>query len=101
MQLRESEAVALREAGRVLRPDGSLRFVEHSLSPDPGVARSQRRIQPWWEPIAGGCHVDRDLVALMRDAGLTVEVERAASVAGWPGRPWGWFVTGTARPAGG
>ena len=89
---------ALREARRVLRPEGTLRFVEHSLSPDEKVARAQRRIQPWWGPIAGGCHVDRDLTALMEDAGLTVEVDRAASIAGWPGRSWGWFVTGSVRP---
>lgn len=89
--------MALREARRVLRPDGTLRFVEHGLSPDPRIARHQRRVQPWWGPVAGGCHVDRDVVALLRDAGFAVEVERAASVAGWPGRSWAWFTTGTAR----
>ncbi len=89
---------ALREARRVLRPTGTLRFVEHGLSPDPGVARTQRRVQPWWGPVAGGCHVDRDVVALLTDAGFVVEVDRAADVAGWPARSWGWFTRGTARP---
>lgn len=90
---------ALHEARRVLRPGGTLRFVEHGLHPDPVVARRQRRMQRWWGPVAGGCHVDRDLPLLMRDAGFVVDVTRAEDVAPGLARAWGWFVTGTARPA--
>ena len=37
---------ALHEIRRVLRPGGRLHFAEHGLSPDPGVARWQHRLQP-------------------------------------------------------
>ncbi|MEM7728052.1 MAG: class I SAM-dependent methyltransferase [Pseudomonadota bacterium] len=61
---------ALREMGRVLRPGGEILFTEHGRAPDPGVARWQRRIDPVWTRIAGGCHTGRDIPALFGAAGL-------------------------------
>jgi ubiquinone/menaquinone biosynthesis C-methylase UbiE len=63
---------ALREMRRVLKPDGNLCFVEHGLSPDPGVERWQHRITPAWRRIAGGCHLDRKIDELIRLAGFEV-----------------------------
>jgi ubiquinone/menaquinone biosynthesis C-methylase UbiE len=90
---------ALSEARRVLRPGGELRVVEHALAPDEGVRRTQRWVQPVWGAFAGGCHLERDLPALVADAGFEVEIAGARYVTGWPFRAWGWFVHGTARPA--
>lgn len=61
---------ALREMRRILKPDGNLCFVEHGLSPDPGVERWQHRITPAWRRIAGGCHLDRRIDELIRLAGF-------------------------------
>jgi ubiquinone/menaquinone biosynthesis C-methylase UbiE len=63
---------ALREMRRVLKPkpDGHLRFVEHGLSPEPGVERWQHRLTPPWRRIAGGCHRDRKMDDLIRQAGF-------------------------------
>jgi ubiquinone/menaquinone biosynthesis C-methylase UbiE len=68
-------AAALAEIRRVLKPGGELFFVEHGLSSDARVARWQRRLTPLWRPLAGGCHLDRRIDALMRDAFGAVAVD--------------------------
>ena len=70
-------AAALHEVRRVLKPGGHLLFCEHGLAPDPAVARWQQRLEPLWKPLAGGCHLTRDVPALLRDAGLQVAIEEA------------------------
>ena len=70
----DDPAKALREARRVLRAGGRLLFVEHGRSPDPTVARWQRRLTPLWRTVSGNCHLDRDVKHEIEAAGLTVEV---------------------------
>lgn len=67
---------ALREMRRVLKPGGQLLFSEHGLAPEPGVARWQTRLQPYWKPLAGGCHLDRDIPALLAEAGFACDVQQ-------------------------
>lgn len=64
---------ALENARRALKPNGRLLFCEHGLSPDQGVQRWQRRIEPVWKVIGGGCHLSRDIPALIRSAGFSID----------------------------
>lgn len=73
---------ALQEVRRVLRPGGSLRFVEHGRSPRPEVARRQERLSPTWGKLAGGCHLDRDVEAMVAASGLRLERTEHPAVRG-------------------
>jgi len=68
------QAVALREARRVLRPGGQLRFYEHVRADTRGLARVQRVLDATvWPAMGGGCHVSRDTAAAIEAAGFAVE----------------------------
>lgn len=64
------EEQALREIRRVLRPGGTLHFLEHGISDDEKVARRQRRVDGLQARIAGGCHLIRDHTAVLEAAGF-------------------------------
>ena len=64
---------ALKEMRRVLVPGGTLLYCEHGAAPDADVRKWQDRVTPWWKKIAGGCHLNRDIPALLKEAGFTVE----------------------------
>jgi ubiquinone/menaquinone biosynthesis C-methylase UbiE len=69
----EDVASALAEVRRILKPAGTFHFLEHGRAPDPSVARWQHRLNPLQKAIAGGCNLNRDIPALVRDAGFTIE----------------------------
>ena len=64
---------ANKEMLRVLKPGGKLIFCEHGQAPDLKVAKWQKRIDPLWGKIAGGCHLNRDIPNLITSAGFEIE----------------------------
>lgn len=88
---------ALKEMRRVLKPEGALVFAEHGLAPEPGVQRWQRRLNPLWNRIGGGCNLDRKMDALISTAGFAI-TGLVTEYAKGP-RPLSYIYCGNARPA--
>lgn len=81
---------ALTEMHRVVKPGGRFYFVEHGLAPDAGVRAWQRRIEPVWKIVGGGCHLTRKADDLILDAGFILpSVESGYQ----PGPRWAAFMT--------
>lgn len=91
----QSPVASLAELQRVLKPGGLVLFAEHGLAPNANVQRWQRRIEPVWKRLAGGCHLTRPISAAFTDAGFAVERQGAKYLAKTP-RFAGWMEWGIA-----
>ena len=73
---------ALEGMRRVLKKDGCLLFTEHGRAPDEDVRRWQRRLNPAWSFVAGGCNMNRDIPKLITDAGFRLDNDERMYIPG-------------------
>jgi len=77
------------EMRRILKPGGTLLFLEHGRAPDPGVYRWQQRIEPTWRKLFGNCHISREVAPAVARHGFVIEqvdhkyMERTPRIAGF------------------
>jgi SAM-dependent methyltransferase len=87
---------AVREMRRVLRPGGRLHFVEHGVAPEAGVRRWQDRLDGMQQRMIGGCHLNRDIPAILTAGGLAPTELQTFYAKGEP-KPWGYLYEGRAQ----
>ena len=87
---------AVREARRVLRPDGTFHFVEHGKAPDEKVQHWQDRLNGIEQKVAGGCNLNRDIAAIIEGGGLRITQLDRYYGKGEP-KPWGSMYEGVAK----
>ncbi|HWA23016.1 MAG TPA: class I SAM-dependent methyltransferase [Caulobacterales bacterium] len=87
---------ALRQMRRVLKPTGRLLFCEHGESPDENVRRWQRRLEPAWKAVGGGCHLSRAIPHLINESGFSIDAMESMYLPGTP-RFAGFNYWGSAR----
>ena len=63
---------ANREIKRVLKTGGKLIFCEHGEAPDENIRKWQKRINPFWGKLAGGCNIDRKIPTLIQNSGFEI-----------------------------
>lgn len=88
---------ALSELRRVLDPAGRLLFCEHGAAPDASVRRWQRRLNPVWRALSGGCNLDREVPSLLEQAGFRIQELNTMYIPGW--RPASFNYWGSAARA--
>ena len=95
-------AAALAGARRVLKPGGRLLFCEHGKSPEPDVFRRQMQLDPLWGRVFGGCHLTRDIPALIAAAGFRIDdieagyIQPPSRLGGAMARVGGYLYRGSA-----
>jgi ubiquinone/menaquinone biosynthesis C-methylase UbiE len=77
---------ALAEIRRVLRPGGRFVFIEHVAAEDrPRRLKWQHRIEPFWKPISGNCHLTRRTADAIAAADLAIlDLKRESMRKAWP-----------------
>jgi len=88
---------ALAQVARVLRTDGRLLFCEHGLAPDERTRRWQNRLNPLWKRLGGGCHLNRDIPALLRAGRFQLIEISTMYIPGW--KPASFNYWGEAIPS--
>ena len=86
---------ALQEMKRVLKANGRLIFVEHGRAPDPGVVVWQDRLTPLWKRTCGGCHLNRRIDEIIKQAGFQIPELTTAYLPG--PRPMTYTYQGVAQ----
>ena len=89
--------IANKEIKRVLKPEGKLIFCEHGISPDEKVYKWQKRINPLWKRIAGGCNLHRNIPEIIENSGFDIEQIDTMYLPNTP-RFAGYNYWGYARP---
>ena len=85
------------EIRRVLKDQGKMIFCEHGVAPDDNIRKWQKRINPFWGKIAGGCNINRNIPSLIQESGFDiVEMEEmylpnTPKIAGY--NFWGYAVS--------
>ncbi len=64
---------ALLEMRRVLKPEGRFLFLEHGRAAEKDVAKWQDRLTPFQKKIGGGCHLNRKIDRLIREAQFSID----------------------------
>ncbi len=88
-------ASVLAKVRELLKADGALYFCEHGLAPDACWQRWQRRLNPLWSQLAGGCQLTRPVDRLLQDHGFDIADLRCEYVAGLP-KIAGYLFSGSA-----
>jgi ubiquinone/menaquinone biosynthesis C-methylase UbiE len=73
---------ALEGMRRVLKPGGRLLYCEHGKAPDESVMRWQNRIDPIWSRFAGGCHINKDIPAIVKAGGFEITDDKRRYIPG-------------------
>ncbi len=69
----DDRPAALAEIRRVLRPNGTLRFLEHTIAETPGLRIAQRVADATvWPLLAGGCHTATDPAGAITESGFEI-----------------------------
>jgi ubiquinone/menaquinone biosynthesis C-methylase UbiE len=89
----------LSEMRRILKPGGTMLYLEHGKAPDAAPQKWQRRIEPVWKKLMGNCHLTREVGAAIAPTGFEIEPVGQEYFAGMP--KWsGWMEWGVARKIG-
>ena len=74
---------ALDEIRRVLKPDGKLLFCEHGEAPDENIRRWQKRMNPIWNKMGGGCNLNRPIPRILEESGFASSDMQTMYIPGW------------------
>ena len=73
---------ALTEVNRVMKNGSKFIFSEHGKAPDENVLKWQKRLNPIWSRIAGGCHLDIDIPSIISQSNFKIPEIQSTYVPG-------------------